>query len=92
MVRGLNSSTESELEWLEEFAKGALFGQWPGKPITEPTRFSKAIPHLVILQIPGVRERDCFKHTRSRECRSKKAGREVNRYIPFSRLCLFRFL
>ena len=29
MVRGLNSSTESELEWLEEFAKGALFGLWP---------------------------------------------------------------
>lgn len=33
MVRGLNSSTESELEWLAEFAKGALLGLWPEKPI-----------------------------------------------------------
>lgn len=68
MVRGLKSSGDDELEWLAEFAKGALRAVWILRSFFNIFyRFQKAIFITFVLQIPRIRQRYGTEHIGSSE-------------------------
>ena len=77
MVRGLNSSAESDLEWLGEFAKGK--SDFTNKDIDTTTlcgRFQTTLPLVTLFQVQRVWERDGVEPPRGRQCGSQERWRD----------------
>jgi hypothetical protein len=58
MIRGLNSSTDEELQWVGEFAKGKNNVVKMGLYVVTDRgcvgRFPKTIPHAAVVQVQGI--------------------------------------
>ena len=61
MVRGLNTSVESELDWLREFVRGKLVSSslFFSLVLTCAPRFPQTVPFPAFLQIPRIWECYC---------------------------------
>lgn len=81
MVRGLNSSVESEMGWLNEFAKGMQLFECRTSLLTPLRRFPPQILDRSFLQIPRIRQ--CHSPQHSRGCERWNQGRHRRKWYAF---------